>query len=157
MSHCHGGCDFVYILTARPGRSRKSLLQIRFANPKSLHSVTRTLSDHGSLNRIKQDCRWRDSNPHLAFARTDFKSVASAISPHRLFSRTMVKLVDIELYSVLEFVLEQYFERLRNAKKHSQSWAAVYTCGRFSQSQSTWSLSPQRPLLRTALDRSWKR
>ena len=28
--------------------------------------------------------RWRDSNPHGAFAPTDFKSVVSAISPHRL-------------------------------------------------------------------------
>ena len=29
------------------------------------------------------DYRWRDSNPHGAFAPTDFKSVVSAISPHR--------------------------------------------------------------------------
>lgn len=28
-------------------------------------------------------CRWRDSNPHELLSPTDFKSVASAISPHR--------------------------------------------------------------------------
>ena len=38
----------------------------------------------------KPACRWRDSNPHGAFAPTDFKSVVSAISPHRLTARHLL-------------------------------------------------------------------
>ena len=72
---------------------------------------------------------------------TDFKSVASTIPPHRLFSLTREELGSTELYSVLEFVLEQYFEKLRSAKKQFRSRPAVYICGRFSQSESPWSLS----------------
>jgi hypothetical protein len=37
---CHGGRDFVYVLTARPARSDKGLLEICFFNPKSTHSST---------------------------------------------------------------------------------------------------------------------
>jgi hypothetical protein len=33
--------------------------------------------------RLNSWCRWRDSNPHDPFGSTDFKSVASAIPPHR--------------------------------------------------------------------------
>ena len=68
----------------------------------------------------------------------------------------MVDLVGIELYSVLEFVLEKYLERLRNAKKRFQSRPAVYIRGRFSQSQSARALHSQRALLCATLDRSWK-
>ena len=35
------------------------------------------------VKRHYRGCRWRDSNPHRVFTLTDFKSVASAISPHR--------------------------------------------------------------------------
>jgi hypothetical protein len=38
---------------------------------------------------------------------TDFKSVASTIPPHRLFSLTSEESGSTELYFVLEFVLEQ--------------------------------------------------
>src|SRR5690349_21049306 len=38
-------------------------------------------------------CRWRDSNPHGTFVPTDFKSVASAVPPHRLASREAMNAV----------------------------------------------------------------
>ncbi len=44
-----------------------------------------SLRAHFSLvQRRLRGCRWRDSNPHSELPETDFKSVASAISPHRL-------------------------------------------------------------------------
>ena len=39
------------------------------------------------VREVTRKCyRWRDSNPHSDFSKTDFKSVASAISPHRLYT-----------------------------------------------------------------------
>jgi hypothetical protein len=45
-----------------------------------------SLSERGlktSFRGSNSRCRWRDSNPHGPFGPTDFKSVASAIPPHR--------------------------------------------------------------------------
>ena len=51
--------------------------------------------------------RWRDSNPHSDFSKTDFKSVASAISPHRhfvMFSSKPKTYINVLIYSIA-FVL----------------------------------------------------
>ena len=69
-----------------------------------------------------QGYRWRDSNPHGAFAPTDFKSVVSAISPHRLARQRRLSLV------------------LEGGRSHSGSWRAVYGRPRFAQSRSAGAL-----------------
>ncbi len=39
MTQCHSGCNFIYVLTARPTGPRKGFLKIDIANAKAPHSL----------------------------------------------------------------------------------------------------------------------
>ena|ERR1035437_1639084 len=74
-----------------------------------------------SIDRNRHWCRWWDSNPHAFLGAQDFKSCASAISPHRqpLFSGHSLKFSNFALASVLLFVLHFQNETQRSASCRS--------------------------------------
>ena len=77
MPQRYGGRNLVYILTTRAAGTRETLFEIRFANIQARHlPVDRCLHIHAAA-----DGRTRTGTGRLS--PTDFKSVASAISPHR--------------------------------------------------------------------------
>ena len=110
MTQCHGSRHLIYILTARSGGPRKRFLKIDISNAEPRHALCKRIRWHllskiwllASHNpqsplripQLRQIASTRRKSvlklpmaglePARAFyGPTDFKSVASAISPHR--------------------------------------------------------------------------
>src|SRR5437879_2688952 len=92
MTQCYGGCNLVHVLSARPARPRKGFLKIDISDAEPRHALNKGIFGHCypgfswlSTIRIPQlKMPMAGLEPARAFyGPTDFKSVASAISPHR--------------------------------------------------------------------------